>query len=616
MSRLSKAFPFASLALLLSAAVSFVLLLRGLEGWTTRVPQWDPSAHALDSIHFARAFRHFSPKEFFVQLHNSAMWPPVIPLLQAPFHLIFGESILTARNWTAWMALPTLVMTFLVGWKAHARFGLLTGSLAASLLAISPLFQEHCLVEMFEVPGILLCMITLFFYLRFLRTGEGKEWRRTCLAGIILFFAKFNYAVLIMLPIVVNEFSTRPAFRQLVIAAVHRFRKDVRWGGGFTLFVFAYGVFLIYVQKVGIRTEAFGQTVVITKAFGNPLYALLAIILIRNWIRNRELLKTYARNIWQAPEPIHSLLRFDILPALVWLSYPVFFMHFFLYMFNEKTRHESFWSMETLTFYPGAVIRDYAPNPVLGALTLASLALMLAAWKKLPPISRFFTLTAFFNLALTISHPNYQTRYLMTFIPLLYIVTGLAFAHLWEALLKHRSFRWDPWVLSLAPVLILTLTLVWKPRVPYLQEAFFRTSQSEASREIFSAICRESKDTRKNTVVGFSNYISPSSIALTCYEEFPEMKRENLPTAMGRLGFPNEKSGARIVEAEEIDRFFVIDYSLWGVSPGRLQESFLLDEVKAALKSGFYQEEVLVNQGQGGLRLTVYRKRDLNSTAH
>ena len=609
MSRLSKVFAFASLVILVVATVSLVRTLQGLEGWTTRVPQWDPSAHALDSIHFARAFRHMSLPDFFVQLHNSAMWPPVIPLMQAPFQFFGGESILVARNWTAWMAVPALTMVFLVGLQSHARFGAVVGSLSATLLAISPLFQEHCLQEMFEVPGIFLCMVTLFFYLKYLNTSDPKHWRYTCLAGIILFFAKFNYAVLIMLPVVVCEFVTRDSFRQLLVQGLKRFASDVNWRGGFTLFVALYAVFLVYVQKVGIRFEVFSQTVVIEKAFGNPLYILACILLLRNWLKQRILLKGYVKAIWSAPEPFHSLLRIDILPALVWLSYPVFFLHFFLYMFNEKTRQASFWSWETLSFYPGSVIHEYSPNPVLGAITLASLGVMLLFFKKLPKTSRFLTLLALFNLLSTMLHPNYQVRYLMTFIPLLYLLCGLLCAHILEAVSGGAEGRlFEGIALALAPGLALVLHFMLPPDRHHLQEAFIRSSQTEDSRELFKAICRESKDTFKNTVVGFSNSVSPSSIALTCYDTFPEILRKQLPTAMGRLGFPNEKSGKAIVRSGGIDRFFVVDYSRLGFSPGRLQESFLLEEIKSELKVSSYQESLLVDQGEGGLRLTVFRK--------
>ena len=609
MSRLSRVSIFVSLALLIIGTVSFVLTLQSLEGWTTRIPQWDPSAHTLDAIHFARALRNLSVADFFVQLHNSAMWPPVIPLLQAPFQLLLGENILVARNWTAWMALPALLMCFLVGLQCHPRLGLLVASLGATLLALSPLFQEHCLQEMYEVPGIFLCMVCLFFYLRFLNTQDLKFWRYTCLAGIVLFFAKFNYAVLIMFPVVVCELSTKPEFRQSLLQAGRRLVRDINWRGRFTLFVAFYLAFLVYVQKFGIRFEVFSQWIVIETAFGNPLYLLLAILFIRNYMKNRDMLKDYVRNIWSADEPIYSLLRFDILPALLWLSYPVFFLHFFLYMFNERTRQSSLWSLETLSFYPSAVVNDYAANPVLGAVTLAALFVMLFCFPKLPKISRFLTLLSLFNLLLTMLHPNYQLRYLMTFIPLLYLLTGLAISHLLEYLLLRRWGWMEPVLLALAPILIWILSVRFPPNREHLQEAFYRTSQSEASRELFEAICRESKDTFRNTVVGFSNYISPSSIALTCYNTQPTIQRRQLPTAMGRLGFPNEKSGKAIVQSESIERFFVVDYSRWGISPGRLQESFLLEELKSALIESSYEESILVDQGEGGLRLTVYRQR-------
>ncbi|RYZ84762.1 MAG: hypothetical protein EOP04_17370 [Proteobacteria bacterium] len=234
---------------------------------------------------------------------------------------------------------------------------------------------------------------------------------------------------------------------------------------------------------------------------------------------------------------------------------------------------------------------------------------MLLSFKRLPKISRFVALLALFNLFLTVIHPNYQIRYLMTFIPLLYLSAALAVAHVIEIVLMKVKGRLEIISALLSAPTLLLLCTFWTPSKSYLQEAFIRTSQSEASRVIFHAICQDSVQTEKNTVVGFSNYISPSSIALTCYEDFPQIRREQLPTAMGRLGFPNEKSGRAIVESGTIDRYFVIDYSRHGIDPGRLQENFLLEEIKVALKWSSYSQKLLIDQGEGGLSLTVFRKQ-------
>lgn len=609
MTRLSKVLAGLVAVILIYFLSHLAWMAMGLDGWTSRPPLWDPAAHTLDGIHFARAFRHFSPAEFFVQIHNSGMWPPAIPLFQSPFQLLFGENYVVARNWTAWMAIPAVLIVFLAGIVSHRRFGLLVGTVAASLLAVSPHFHEYMIQEMLEVPGVFFCTLTLFFYMRFLSEQKIADWQRTCLAGIVLFFCKFNYAVIVMFPIVVCELMYRRDFRALIASGVWRFARDIRWKSPFLAFVVLYTVFLIYVHKVGISTEVFGQRVLIQRALGNPTYLLLAIILLRNYLFNRQEFTSYLKNIWNAPEPSRSLLRFDILPALIWLCYPVFFTIFFIFMFSEKTRFNSFWSMETLTFYPGALVNAYAPHPLLGGLTVLSLLGMLVFFKRLPLVTRFIVALTTFNIALTILHPNYQIRYLMTSVPMLYLVTGLAIAHVWERLSQRTGARLDKVILFLSPCIAASLLLIFPASRDHLQKSFLAYTQSERATELFSAICKESHLTNLNNVVGFSNYTAPSSIALQCYQDYPEMKREQMPTTTARQGFAGEPSGAAIVSAKRIDRFFVVDYSQLGFDVGRLQEAPLLAGIKSALPGDGYEAVEILNQGAGGYRLTVYRKK-------
>lgn len=615
MLRLSKPIAGVVAVMLIYFLSRTALMLLGLEGWASRPPLWDPAAHALDGIHFALAFRHFSPAEFLVQMHNSGMWPPAIPLFQAPFQLALGESYVITRSWTAWMSIPAVLMVFMVGFTAHRKLGLVVGTVAAVLLTVSPIFQEYCLQEMLEVPGIFFSMLTLFFYMRFLQEQKSKDWQATCLSGIVLFFCKFNYSVIVMLPIVVCELLYRKDFRALALGGFVRFVRDVRWRSGFTGFVFLYILFLFYINKVGVNVEIGGQRVLIKRALGNPTYLLLAIIIVRNLLVNRQEFLGYFKNIWKAPEPMRSLLRFDILPAIVWMSYPVFFSVFFIFMLSEKTRQGSLFSLETLTFYPGAIIQEYAPHPLLGVLALLSLVGMLAFWKKLPLVSRFLVGLSSFNLLLTMLHPNYQIRYLLTSMPMLYLVTGLALVHLWEAFTQRTGARLDSLLLGSTPILALILLLAFPASRDHLQKAFISYTQSEKANELFSAICKESIKSELNTVIGFSNYVAPSSIALQCYRDFPGIRREQIPTTMAREGFAGETSGRVIVQAQKIDRFLLVDYSRLGFDVGRLQESQLFDEIKGSLPGSAYEEQEILDQGPGGYRLVVFRKKGVTGAS-
>ncbi len=599
-------------AILIYAVVRFVLVIYGLEGWATRPPLWDPASHALDGIFFALAFKHFSIHEFLVQLHNSAMWPPVIPLIEAPFQLIFGESYRVARAFTAWMTVPAVLMVFVAGCLTHRRFGVIVGTIAASLLVIAPHVQEYSLLEMLEIPGMFFCALTLFFYLRYLQYRKVRDWQLTCFTGIVLFFCKFNYAIVIMLPIVLCEFFSRREFRAMIGRALWRFARDVNWRGGFSKFVYCYLALLYYIHLRGIHFEAFGRKVYVERVLGNPTYILLGILIARNLIVNRALLADYARNIWNAPEPMRSLLRFDILPGLVWLSYPVFFTTFFIFIGSESTRQKSFWSMETLTFYPGAIVNDYAPTPVIGGLVLGALILGLILFRRLPLVSRFIVGLAAFNLALNILHPNYQTRYLIITIFLVFLAAGVMAVHGLERLLQKKGSRYDRYILWLSPVIAAALVFGFPASRPFLEEKVRIDTGRESVTQVYAAICDEAAKSENNVVIGFSNFIAPASIALQCIQDHPEMRREQMPTTVTRVGFGPEKAVDVIVGSHKVDRFFVMDYSRIDFDVGRLQEPYLIDELKRLLPlDPGYEQAELVDQGQGGYRVWVFRKKAL-----
>ncbi len=600
-------------ALLVYFMTQSVLMLQSFEGWYTRPPLWDQASHVLDAIHFSQAFRTFSLQKFFVQLHNSSMWPPVIPLLQAPFLLIFGESFINVRNWIAWSSIPAVLMVAAVGWRSHRRFGLFVGAWAAALIAVSPMFLEFCLQEMMEVPGIMLSMLTLYFYLSFLQSNKPQHWRATCLSGIVLFFAKFNYAVAVMLPIVVCEFCRLASFRWQIFSAVWAFVRDTRWRSSFTIFVLAYVLFLFGVHlSGGLHFKLFGRNVTLVRAFGNPVYILLIILLVRNLIVNRPLIKYYAQSIWQADEPVRSLLRFVFLPAAAWMLYPPFFSTFFIFIFSEKTRHSSFFSMETLTFYPGAWLEVYAPHPLIGVFTLGSLFVLAYFWRKLPLATRFLLGMTLFNLFLTITHPNYQTRYLLTTAPLIFLVSGLAIAHGLEFLLLRSSSRVDAYLLRLAPLLTLAIFIGFPPPRGYLLDVFNKFSHETAMEAVFAAVCQEAAKVERNTFVGFSTFVAPASIALRCYQDIPEMRRSQMPTAIISHGFHGEKSAKAILESRRIEQYFVVDYSGYPIQVGREQEPHLIGPMRELLpQNPDYESFELLDQSPTGLKITVYRLKSL-----
>jgi hypothetical protein len=226
------------------------------------------------------------------------------------------------------------------------------------------------LQEMLEVPGILLILVTLWFYLRHLDRPTPTSFRAACIAGITLFFAKFNYAIQIMVPILACELLTSSKFRLQFRDFLLLLRSFVRMTPPFAAFVAVYAIFLGYIQFFGVRFEVFGQLVLIERALGNPTYLLILICLGRALLFYRRDFLLVTRSIWRLPEPFGSVIRCLVIPAMVWLSYPLFFSNFFGFLFSERTRKQAFLSSETLLFYPGAIVERYAAHRAIGVVLL------------------------------------------------------------------------------------------------------------------------------------------------------------------------------------------------------------------------------------------------------
>jgi hypothetical protein len=595
--------------LVMGCSVYFIQTLLSLEGWQSRPALWDQAVHALDAVHFAKAFREFSPYQFFLQIHNSALWPPVIPLVQSVFLLFSDLDYGTVRLTVALFSALACLMVFVTGLKLHPRWGFATGLTAAALLFLSPGFQDYSLQAMLEVPGIALSLITVSLYYRFLDHETHTNWRYVVISATILFFAKFNYAIMVFLPILVTEIARQKVLREQLKASVFFVLRDIRWMSPFAIFVYAYIAFLVYVRMVGIRFEFAGQIVTIQRAFGNPLYFLILVMLGRLALFHRRTLQYYFKAIWWAPEQIRTVVRLFALPAVVWFVYPPFFSTFFIFLFSESTRKQSFFSSETLTFYPNAFMEYYMVAPIAGVLVLAGLAYLLFSWRRLDHKFRFLLGLILFNLLLVISHPNYQKRYLLTVIPYMFLAGSAGIYLNLDRLLRFapRFSIWFNRAIGITAFAALVIGLF--PSRAYLQQRFDQFTSNPSFTGFARQLCEHAYRSETNAIVGLSGYLNPAAIAMDCYDMHPDMQRSQLPTTMTRIGFHGYLDGQKVVESGRIGQFFVADYSEMAFDVGRQQEAYLLPGARASLpESSQYQKLDVIREAETGLQIDVYRR--------
>ncbi|SMF64249.1 glycosyltransferase family 39 protein [Pseudobacteriovorax antillogorgiicola] len=585
------------------------LQMMSLDGWGERPAAWDQAVHALDAIHFAKAFQELDIHQFFLQIHNSALWPPVVPLLQSMYLLFTDLSIASARSSVALFSILAVIMIFFAGLRLDRKWGIGIGLLSAGALMVSPAFLDYSIQVMLEVPGIALTLLTFILYSRYLDREDPKYWNQAVISATVLFFAKFNYAIMIFLPMLACEFFRKASFRKPIADAVFYLVDHIRWKHPFSIFVYCYTAFLTYVHFVGIRFELAGHIVMIEKVFGNPLYFLILTIIIRMLMFQRNELKHYWSKLWNAPDQLRPVFRYFILPAILWMSYPPFFSTFFIFLFSESTRKQSFFSSETLTFYPSSFINFYSATPLLGYLMVAGVLLTLFSWRKLPVKIKFLLGIVIFNLILVLSHPNYQERYLLTVAPFLFLTGAFGLSLLFHPLLKFWSTG-APWVARIAGFASFAI-LVLQVGVnrDYLQKRFYFYTIEPSFKQFAEQICHHTYKAETNAIVGLSSFLNPAAIAMTCYDVHSDTKRRQLPTTMTRNGFHGYQDGGRVVASGKIGQYFVADYTNMKFDVGRKQEAYLLPGARQALpQSNLYQYIETIEHQDSGLTLAVYRR--------
>jgi len=171
-------------------------------GW---FPHWDAAAHGFDGEQMARAVAAGDAGRFLALVNARGEWAPLFPILEVPMFLIFGYGYVTASaQMPFYLALAT-VAVFAAGMALGGRRGLVAGAIAAACFAASPYVQYHGTNSMLELPGTLALMLATAAYVRFTRTGTMRDARLTAIATTALCFIKWNYGVLWLVPLALNE---------------------------------------------------------------------------------------------------------------------------------------------------------------------------------------------------------------------------------------------------------------------------------------------------------------------------------------------------------------------------------------------------------------------------
>lgn len=376
----------------------------------SRIPLWDMAGHGWGGGELLRALSNGNLLQFLDLLNRQDKWPFGYSLLLLPFLAAGGSTFASATLLSIVFFFLTPLALLWVAWEVEdGPTGLWGGLIAAALFLASPLLRVFGILIMREMAGAFFSLLALGFYVRARRLGTPWAWRLAGLATLALFLIKYNYALVWVLAVLINEvWGMGPERRRELARRIVEILRP--WP------IRIYVGALIVAMVLGINP-------------GVGVYAGLvigAVILIVHWRRDPEGMRARWRSL---PVEVRAALATVVFPIWVWwLSpSPIHPKNAIAFLRNRSTG-PPLYSVESLTFYFQSLMRDYSPMPVLGALVIVFLLIAIVWWRKGNKGYRALFLTAALGLGLATFHPYKEARFLAVAVPFLMLVAALAFS--------------------------------------------------------------------------------------------------------------------------------------------------------------------------------------------
>jgi hypothetical protein len=429
------------IAIAAGAAASRLLALVRADRW---LPYWDSAGHGLAGLDLSHAIQHLDPIAFVDTLNRQTTWPFVHGLLLVPFFLILGDDYVTSNIASTVFYALAVVTIFSAGLGLHPRRGPWVGVVAAALALASPAFAFFGTVTMLEIPGALLLALALACHAQANRREDARPWLvASGITAVGLFFCKYNYGVLWLMPLAAFEVGLHCAAERRV--RMEAFRVAVRrglWRRPVPLLILVFVVFAAAILVTGgIQVTILGQRISM-RSPGNAataLYLVLVAWFIWRWVSDPA--RWWGR--WRRLSGrVRVLAGIVLVPIGVWFLVPPHLREFVGFLVN-RSGGPSPWTLERFLYYPVAFVKEYSPLPWLGAIVLL-LALMPGPRRRPDRHSTrdpgaLLGLALGLGLAATMLHPYQQPRFLFTTAVLIWLRAATT-AVAW---LEHGSERWQ-----------------------------------------------------------------------------------------------------------------------------------------------------------------------------
>jgi hypothetical protein len=559
-------------------------------------PRWDLAAHLVNGwtdYHYLVTGRLAS---LAWDLWSQGYWPPGQSLFQVPFYVAFGGDLRAGLLSSLGAFLLAGVAGVAVLRIIWGRAAWLASAFFLLFISTSSFVLAYASVAMSEMVGVLAQTVVLLAYARSVHTRRPADARCFAVSLTALFFVKYNYFLLLAVPLVCHEYLERTSGQSA------RDRAGAAWSGLRWLLSKPIGVALVLYGFVALAIEATGGTTLTVagrridiRTIGYSAHPLLYAVIGRIAWLHRHRRVDWAR-IWAVDDRIRPLALWFVLPVAAWLAspHPNHIKDVANLLINVPMGEAT--ARLGMAEYLRVVRDEYHLNPWLLGLALTGFVAATLRFRMQPPLVRLLILAAVLQFIMVSLHQTRDPRFVLLAMPAWWLASAGELAH-WVA----RVHRWAPPVVIAAVAIATAAGADQAVRgATFERIAFGNYVSSPRLVDAFTAIRHAVGRDARTAVLGRRDAISPGLV------------RWQLGPPGGAAEFPLEVLGiadrAHLDTADAVILIAPIDTTLARPAESR-DYARDMDRLRPFLQAGAFAMAAEYPVADLNARLTLYRRR-------
>ena len=179
---------------------------------------WDESHHGFYGMQIYGDLKSFNVGSFWAHTNNQALWMPIHSWFDGIFLLIFGFSYASARLSSLFLFFVCSLLTYFICLELSKEKGWIIGIVAALFFLTSPALLHLATVNMQEMLGIFVCLLTVYYMVRNMQIENAYKYLMIGFLLSVAFWSKQNYAMVTVFGVALFQLSLLTGLRKSVPA--------------------------------------------------------------------------------------------------------------------------------------------------------------------------------------------------------------------------------------------------------------------------------------------------------------------------------------------------------------------------------------------------------------